>query len=104
MEEKQGENLLSGAEKRYLRACLLRAGVAAFDPELHLGNRVGTAERGKRAAIAGIPAPTDEIVGGDVFEELCKRAATGLLGIFELAAQFGRSATDKDHLVVGGRK
>ena len=61
---------------------LLGAGGAAVDPDFHLGGGVGTGEGRKRAAWAWIPAPSDEVVMGDVIPELLKIAATILLGIF----------------------
>jgi hypothetical protein len=87
-----------------ISGALLGAGGATVDPELHLGDGVGTAKRGRRAAVTRIPAPANEIVGRNVFEELLKRAATGLFWIFELAAEFGWGTADEDHFVFGSRK
>ena len=104
MSEKQWEKPLLGLGKYGPGEALFWASGAAVDPELHLGDGVGTGERRKCAAFAGIPAPTDQIVSGDMLEELGERAASGLPGIFELPAELGGRAADEDHLVFGRRQ
>ncbi|GAC1623377.1 MAG: hypothetical protein PVS2B2_24660 [Candidatus Acidiferrum sp.] len=63
------------------------------------GFRAG--KRRKRAAGAWIPAPADQIVVGDMIEELLKVAAASLLGIFELAAELRGGTADERHFVFG---
>src|SRR6266478_488533 len=79
---------------------LLRAGGSAVNPDFHLRDGVCAGERRESAPRAGVPAPADQLVGRNVFEQLRERAAAGLLGIFELAAQLGRRAPEEHHFVL----
>jgi hypothetical protein len=76
---------------------LLRAGRAAVDPNLQLSNGFGAVERRQCPAVAWIPAPTDQIVLGNMIEERLQVSAPILLGIFNLLAEFWGRASDKDH-------
>ena len=61
-------------------------------------------DRREGTAIAWIPAPADKFVICNVFEELLQGAAAGLFGVFELPAELGARATDKNHFVLGRRQ
>src|SRR5438105_8845526 len=54
---------------------LLGAGSAAVHPHLDLSGGVRPVERRESAALTGIPAPADQIVGGNMLEELLQRPA-----------------------------
>jgi hypothetical protein len=83
---------------------LLRTRGATVNPNFHLRGGIGTAERRQRAAVAGIPAPADELIVRNVLEELLKRTATILFRILQLAAKLPWRAADKNHFLFGWRE
>jgi len=62
------------------------AGGSAVDPDFHLGDGVARESGGRARPVPGSTPSRPKIIGGNMFEQLRKRAAAGLFGIFELAA------------------
>ncbi len=81
---------------------LLRTGCPAVDPNFYLGHGFRPGKRRRCPAVAGIPAPADEIVVRDVVKKVCEGSSAILLRIFDLLAKLACRASNKYHLVLGG--
>ena len=76
-------------------------GGATVDSDFHLSDSIRATKRRKGATVAGIPAPADQIVKRNVFEQLRQRTTAGLFAVLQLAAKLRSRAADEDHFVFG---
>jgi hypothetical protein len=74
---------------------------AILDPLSHVPDKLGVGERRFCSAVAGVPAAQDELVVGDVVEQLLQRPLPVLFGILQLASKLARSLALKDQLHLG---
>ena len=86
-----------------LLADLFRAGCTTVNPSFYLRYRFWSGQRRQCAAFPWAPTPADKIVVRDVMEKVFKGSSAILLRIFDLLAKLGRRASNKHHLVLGGR-
>src|SRR5580698_192693 len=100
----EGSKDLTQRTQRKLSLRLLRAGSAVVHPGLHRGHKFRTVERRQCASFARIPAPANQIVRGNMLDDLRETAMAVLRRIFQLPAKLGGGFALNHHLHIGRRQ